>query len=89
MLFWDSVTNRSLSNTDVFIPHSLTVLQTPELWSSEGHDDDSSARICFKHRLTTSSGKDRFRGPPHFVGSRDEFVACVTSGMCVLWMGSA
>ncbi|KAJ7903566.1 WD40-repeat-containing domain protein [Mycena olivaceomarginata] len=53
--------------------------QTPELWSSEGHDDDSSARICFKHRFTTSSGKDRFRGPPHFVGSRDEFVACVTS----------
>ncbi|KAJ6513294.1 hypothetical protein C8R45DRAFT_963145 [Mycena sanguinolenta] len=56
--------------------------QPPELWSFERRGE--SDQICFKHKFTPSSGKDRFRGPPHFVGPRDEFVACATSGMCAV-----
>ncbi|KAF8206476.1 hypothetical protein K438DRAFT_1817272 [Mycena galopus ATCC 62051] len=51
--------------------------QAPELWSFEQHGDTD--RICFKHRFASSHGKDRFRGPPRFVGPRNAFVACATS----------
>ncbi|KAJ7170676.1 hypothetical protein C8R43DRAFT_980438 [Mycena crocata] len=55
--------------------------QAPELWSFEGCDD----RMLFVHRFA-SSAKDRFSGPPHFVGSNDEFVACATSnGSIRVW----
>ncbi|KAJ7127000.1 WD40-repeat-containing domain protein [Mycena epipterygia] len=56
--------------------------QAPELWSFEGGND----RISFMHRFTSSSTKDRFSGPPHFVGPRDEFVACATTtGTIHVW----
>ncbi|KAJ6619741.1 WD40-repeat-containing domain protein [Mycena sp. CBHHK59/15] len=50
----------------------------PELWSFEGE------KISFKHRFL--SDKDRFSGPPHFVGPRDEFVACASlAGSIHIW----
>ncbi|KAJ7756420.1 hypothetical protein DFH07DRAFT_820510 [Mycena maculata] len=56
--------------------------QAPELWSFDG----SSGRLSFTHCFTSNGGKDRFSGPPHFVGSRDEFVACATStGSIQIW----
>ncbi|KAJ6531785.1 hypothetical protein B0H19DRAFT_1188575 [Mycena capillaripes] len=51
--------------------------QAPELWSFGHHGDNNG--LSFKHRFTSNLGKDRFSGPPHFVGARDEFVACATS----------
>ncbi|KAJ7650280.1 WD40-repeat-containing domain protein [Roridomyces roridus] len=51
----------------------------PELWSFE------SGRISFKHCFS-GVGKERFSGRPHFVGARDEFVACATSsGSIRIW----
>ncbi|KAJ6576423.1 hypothetical protein DFH09DRAFT_1149298 [Mycena vulgaris] len=53
--------------------------QPPELWSF------NNDRLSFTHRFTSSSG-DRFSGPPHFVGSQDEFVACATGSSSIqIW----
>ncbi|KAK7033091.1 WD40 repeat-like protein [Favolaschia claudopus] len=48
--------------------------QAPELWYFT--EETSGHRLCFKHRFASNIAKERFRGAAHFVGPRDEFVAC-------------
>ncbi|KAJ7707716.1 WD40-repeat-containing domain protein [Mycena rosella] len=64
---WISV---SLSGRHVLLGFSDQ--KAPELWT---FDLD---RISFTHRFPSNFGKERFSGPPHFVGPQDEFVACAT-----------
>ncbi|KAJ7494726.1 WD40-repeat-containing domain protein [Mycena galericulata] len=69
----------SVSSDGIHVLLGFNNHQAPELWSFEGGNGHMSFAHCF-------SGKDRFSGSPHFVGSRDEFVACATSnGSIQIW----
>ncbi|KAJ7284982.1 hypothetical protein C8J57DRAFT_705698 [Mycena rebaudengoi] len=43
-----------------------------------GHSGMTATDLSLIHRFI--AGKDRYSGPPHFVGPGDEFVACATLG---------